>query len=489
MFSATFIGHQGWMLEAGETRILVDPLLAETFGNTPGHEAVLFPPREIQFDRFPAITAVVLTHEHEDHLCPAALDKLSRDIPIFISGNSSAAAVTILQEMGFEAQRLHPGQVLGIGRMNLLAMGPAHERNESNDEWDVIPFLAWDEQGDGSFFTSVDVATTEEMYQRARTYVPVPGVVALGWNSVHMGWRMLEPKEPDAFGLAQSLANNILEAQRRLTRSWGAPAALAITGSGFSLQGDLEWINRNAFVVDAQQVIDGVQQLGIPSVVVAPRPGQALTLGKDRPCRVVSRDYLRTLPRQRWPERSYTGDQPVLPPGYAPACGRREAGPEQKAKLEEHLPDLARFLYGTRVFQELLSLHTDELRERRRSIALVLKRDGDPWVFEYHPHQCRFVERETLNPYSAYPAGIECWATDLLALFEGHVVASSGVGLGRARLWSHVPGKLQGLFTQVFTRFFHPLRRPEAALTMYRRVWANAQERRTDSRRIPRQGA
>ncbi|NMO14646.1 hypothetical protein HPC49_14905 [Pyxidicoccus fallax] len=485
MFNATFIGHQGWLLETADTRLLVDPLLADTFGNTPGREACVFPPREIQFERFPAVSAVLLTHEHEDHLSPASLDRLSRDIPIYISGNSSSAAADILQEMGFEARRLFPGQVLSLGDLNVLGLGPGHVRHEANDEWDVLPFLAWDRDGHGSFFSSVDVATTDEMLQRARTQVRKPGIVALSWNTMHLGWRMVEPKPADPFGTAQSLAQSALETYSRLSRLWGAPAAIAVSGTGFSLQDDMAWLNRNAFVLEAQQVVDAVQQLGIPTLLVAPKPGEALSMAKERACRVVTREFVRSARRQHWPERTFVGDQPAVPADYAPACGKREAGPAEKDAIEKHLVELAHYLYGTRVFQDLLSVHADELRDRRRSIALVLKRAEAPsWVFEYNLQQCRFVPRESINPYSSYPAGIECWATDLLALFEGRVVASSGVGLGRSRVWSAVPGRFTGLYTQLFVRFFHPLRRPEAALALYRRVWSRAQESRSSAPRV-----
>jgi hypothetical protein len=108
-------------------------------------------------------------------------------------------------------------------------------------------------------------------------------------------------------------------------------------------------------------------------------------------------------------------------------------------------------------------------------------------VFEYSPQQCRFVLKESAKPFSSYPAGIECWATDLLALFEGRATASSGVGLGRSRVWSAIPNRFQGLYTQLFVRFFHPLRRPQQALALYRRLWSLVDESRSSRARIPLQ--
>jgi L-ascorbate metabolism protein UlaG (beta-lactamase superfamily) len=76
MFSTTFLGHQGWMFSAHESRILVDPLLCDGFG----HDGVIgevYPPRVIDLSRFPAIDAVLITHEHEDHFNIPTLNRLT----------------------------------------------------------------------------------------------------------------------------------------------------------------------------------------------------------------------------------------------------------------------------------------------------------------------------------------------------------------------------------------------------------------------------
>lgn len=486
MFRATFIGHQGWLLEAESTRLLVDPVLEEGFGNTPGTTLLAYPPREIRLERFPPLSAVLLTHEHEDHLHVPSLDRLSRDIPIYLSANSSSAASTLLEEMGFKVRRVRPGQQLSIGALNLLALGPAHDRNDNGDEWDVLPFLVWDISGHGNFFSFVDISPTDEMYQRARAYVSKLGVFALAWNNLHRGWRFLEAKPADPFELARMLAQSVLDLQRKLARVWSPPAAFSVIGSGFSLQGDLAWLNSNAFAADIDQVIESLRQLGMPPLLLAPLPGQAMVMERGKPCRVEeARDFLKAAPRERWPSRAFRGDQQTIPSDYGPAVGRREAGEAERQVLEEHLVQLARSLYGTKVFQELLSLHDDELRGRRRSIALVLKRaEGAAWVFEYDVRQCRFTQVNEEQPFSAYPAGIECWATDLLALFEGRLSIVSSLALGRARVWTALPGRLQGLFGLILVRFFHPLHRPDLALSLYRRLWAAVQESRAPETRI-----
>src|SRR5262249_48600652 len=100
MFSTTFLGHQGWLFSTATTRLLVDPLLTAHIGHG-GVVGRVYPPRIFDLDAFPAIDAVLLTHEHEDHFDIPSLNRLDRGIPIVLSQRSSGAARAILDEMGF----------------------------------------------------------------------------------------------------------------------------------------------------------------------------------------------------------------------------------------------------------------------------------------------------------------------------------------------------------------------------------------------------
>ena len=91
MFEATFLGHQGWLFTSGDTRLLVDPLLRESFCDA-GKVGRVFPPRRFDFERFPAVDAVFFSHEHDDHFAIATLQRLERRIPVFLSSRSSQAA-------------------------------------------------------------------------------------------------------------------------------------------------------------------------------------------------------------------------------------------------------------------------------------------------------------------------------------------------------------------------------------------------------------
>src|SRR5580698_10783835 len=107
-FDITFLGHQGWFFSSGESRLMVDPLLTPAFGHL-GALGVVYPPRVFSFEALPPVDAVLITHEHEDHLDVPSLARIDRKVPMLLSSHSSRAAHTLLVDMGFDVRRVRPG--------------------------------------------------------------------------------------------------------------------------------------------------------------------------------------------------------------------------------------------------------------------------------------------------------------------------------------------------------------------------------------------
>src|SRR5439155_563386 len=122
MLRATFFGHHCWLFSGEKARIFVDPLLQARFGFTDATELRVYPPRRIDLEAFPAIDAVLITHEHEGHLDPASLNLIDRRVPVYLPARSSMATRTFLQEMGFEVRLMHPGRRFSVGDLEVLPM-------------------------------------------------------------------------------------------------------------------------------------------------------------------------------------------------------------------------------------------------------------------------------------------------------------------------------------------------------------------------------
>ena len=114
----TYLGNEGFLLTAGETRVLVDALYGD---GIPGYPAV---PRDVRREleagrgRFAGVDLVLASHAHADHFDPAAVARHLRANPaaLFLSTREAVAAVR--DELG-EHSAAH----------DLLAPGPAQDQS------------------------------------------------------------------------------------------------------------------------------------------------------------------------------------------------------------------------------------------------------------------------------------------------------------------------------------------------------------------------
>src|SRR5689334_7177182 len=99
MFEATYLGHQGWLIESGATRLLADPVLHDGLTGMPGDSIAIYPPRRLDLGAFPPVDGVIISHEHPDHLNLPTLLRLDRSVRIFLPDKVSAAARTLVAEL------------------------------------------------------------------------------------------------------------------------------------------------------------------------------------------------------------------------------------------------------------------------------------------------------------------------------------------------------------------------------------------------------
>jgi hypothetical protein len=474
-FYVTFLGHQGWLFRTEKTCILVDPLLVEEMGHQGGLGHV-YPPRRLDCDRFPPIDGVVLTHEHEDHFNIPSLHRIDRAVPIWISARSSAAARTILSEMGFSFHLIEAGDKVRIGDLEAYFFAPEALDSSFAEEWDLLHFFIRSTDGAGSFFSVVDAPPTEKTESMLRALAPEPGLYCHTNNST--AWSFMEGGAVEELLPINTLAlaAEVVTEQNKVRFGWAKPAGTLFCGGGFSFVGDREKLNRRVFHANSARVCAALRELIPGELFLAPIPGQTVHMSKGRVVGVNDdTPFLKSAPAVEWPDREYE-EGPALLEEYAPATGRQKLSRRDFDELVILLEDYARYLYARRQFRMIQGFDARRIEARKPTFAIAVFTDAamSLRVLEYSAQACAFVAVECRDPARAYVSGLECWGTDLLALLRGELTPSAVV-FGRARFWNFTPQRMYHVLD--LWMYFHPLQQPALFTRIYRRLWSSEPER------------
>ncbi|MEU1400816.1 MBL fold metallo-hydrolase [Streptomyces sp. NPDC005728] len=78
--AVTWAGHASWIVRAGGLTVLTDPVWSRRIIGTPAR----ITPVGIDWDTLPRVDAVVISHNHYDHLDAPTLRRLPRATPVFV---------------------------------------------------------------------------------------------------------------------------------------------------------------------------------------------------------------------------------------------------------------------------------------------------------------------------------------------------------------------------------------------------------------------
>ncbi|NBM21053.1 MBL fold metallo-hydrolase [Streptomyces sp. GC420] len=78
--AVTWAGHASWVIRAGGLTVLTDPVWSRRILGTPTR----LTPVGVPWSALPRVDAVVISHNHYDHLDAPTLRRLPRDTPIFV---------------------------------------------------------------------------------------------------------------------------------------------------------------------------------------------------------------------------------------------------------------------------------------------------------------------------------------------------------------------------------------------------------------------
>ncbi|MFF4969573.1 MBL fold metallo-hydrolase [Streptomyces sp. NPDC001037] len=78
--AVTWAGHASWIVRAGGLTVLTDPVWSRRILGTPAR----ITPVGVPWESLPGVDAVVISHNHYDHLDAPTLSRLPRDTPVFV---------------------------------------------------------------------------------------------------------------------------------------------------------------------------------------------------------------------------------------------------------------------------------------------------------------------------------------------------------------------------------------------------------------------
>ncbi len=465
MLETTFIGHQGWQFATASARILFDPLLVEPFGHN-GGVGVVYPPRQLDVAAMPPIDAVFLSHEHEDHFNIPSVNRISREVPVYVPERSSLAMRQFLQEMGFTVIPVSAGQTIKIADLQITCFTPDHVRHDEQDEWETMPFLIQDTIDGGSFFSPVDVTVSEAIEAQLQQRGAAASMWGYANNTLNLSFQEQPPRPAPTM---QPIVARFVAEHRRRARP---PVASLMCGGGFSFTGPRAWMNSVCFPLDSDELFEGLQTVIPTERFIVPRPGMQIISDRNGVRDVIERSpWLGVLPKDQWPSHAYRPST-TPPEGVSPASGRAELAPGELQELGERLNTFAEFLYGGSLFRALYSLMAANLSPGMKAKFAIAAMSGNAdHVFEYDPSGARFMLLQKPEPISGYAAGFECHATDLLDFLRGRL-APSALIFGRILRWRGASDYTTAAIDRAIWLYGHPLRRQAQYLELYRSIYA-----------------
>jgi L-ascorbate 6-phosphate lactonase len=116
----TWLGQSGYLLRAGRTSLLVDPFLS------PRDERLVPPPDRAA--AFAGVDAVLITHEHYDHLDPDACRSLASASPgtLFTAPRPITDQLTALEIDAGRIAAMQPGEGAEIGEGSVAVVPACH---------------------------------------------------------------------------------------------------------------------------------------------------------------------------------------------------------------------------------------------------------------------------------------------------------------------------------------------------------------------------
>jgi L-ascorbate metabolism protein UlaG (beta-lactamase superfamily) len=192
----TWLGHSTMLLESDGLKILTDPVFGDRASPVSFAGPKRFHPVPAKLAELPKLDAILLSHDHYDHLCEKSFREIAKlDVPIITSLGVGAR----LEEFGVDAKRIteldwwETHTMLG-GTLAFTATPAQHFSGRSLRDRNVTLWSSWVIRTDNhKIFFSGDTGLTEEFRVIGDRLGPFDlvmleiGAWNPAWGTIHLG--------------------------------------------------------------------------------------------------------------------------------------------------------------------------------------------------------------------------------------------------------------------------------------------------------------
>jgi L-ascorbate metabolism protein UlaG (beta-lactamase superfamily) len=193
-FRATWLGHSTVLLELDGRRVLTDPVFGDRASPIGFVGPKRFHPVPVTLDELPPLDAVVLSHDHYDHLCRSTIEGLARkQVPIVTALGVGAH----LERYGVPPERITEldwNEAVEIGGLRFTATPSQHFSGRSAIDRNKTLWASWVIQSERrKVFFSGDTGLSDQFADIGRRHGPFDlvmlevGAFHPSWGGIHLG--------------------------------------------------------------------------------------------------------------------------------------------------------------------------------------------------------------------------------------------------------------------------------------------------------------
>jgi hypothetical protein len=342
----TLLGHASLLIEGRDKNVIMDPVFSDPFQDG---LVVSCPRREVNRKALPPMDAIVLSHDHADHLHLPSLRSLPKDLPFYIPAVESLKKTVALE--GFtNIHMVLPGEVIEVGRMRLFPTA-------SRSGWHEMG-MAFSE-GACTVWNMVDTVVDAEICNE---------VLGFGQGSLELAFCAYRPLLE--FGGMWVSEDDFPRQrfERLLEMAICSRAKVVVPGSaGLRAADHSAWANHRIFPVTREEFVQALAEVAPEVKSLILNPGQAVIPNpKGRP-RVEKTPYAQVVENDEWRVAFAPEENP------APPLEDKNAWAFAVAELKDALTPIVEVDLPARMQAELDGLTTSPLRrlcDRRASVQV-----------------------------------------------------------------------------------------------------------------------